>query len=68
MSANFTAKIVAARRVRGSVEGMIFSDVHDRWPAGTRIRTSRIVHEDGNIVSTENSIYDVTWETDREGR
>lgn len=39
--------------------GLIYGDVHGRWPDGTRIRTSKIVYgpdEDG-IIHTRNSVY-----------
>jgi len=59
--ANVTAKLVAARRVGDCIVGTIINDTLGRFESGQVIRTSAIIHEDGDFVSTLNSIYEVTW-------
>jgi hypothetical protein len=42
---------------RGLLVGRIVGDKKERWPDGTIIRSSSIVSIDGNIVTTNNSVY-----------
>lgn len=62
---NITAKLISAKRVTypfgECIVGQVFGDSKGRFEAGETIRTSPIVHVDGDIVSTRNSIYEVHW-------
>jgi hypothetical protein len=66
---NITAKLMAARRVEtplGTVlSGMVFGDSKGRFDSGTHITTSPIVLEEGDIVHTKYSCYEVTWSVSR---
>lgn len=66
---NITGRLLNARRVKlGSVyiiSGDVYEDVHGRFYDGEFIWTSAVVHEEGSIISTLNSIYEVeSWAED----
>lgn len=66
MASNITGRLLNARRVRyaGAVclMGEVYEDIHERFRDGLLIRTSAITSEDGPIVCTANSIYEVeSW-------
>ena len=65
-NSNITGRLIgAARRPQGSgyiLVGQVYEDVRGRFYDGEVIRTSRVVSEDGPIVLTANSIYEVeSW-------
>lgn len=43
----------------GCYGGNIYDDIRKRWPDGTFIWTSKVLSVVGNIVTTQNSIYEV---------
>lgn len=43
----------------GCYYGDIYGDIRKRWPDGTPVRTSRVLSVVGNIVTTQNSIYQI---------
>lgn len=63
---NITGRLINARRTRQGVHtvltGEIYEDIHERFYDGQVIRTSPIVSEEGMIVLTANSIYEIeSW-------
>ncbi len=65
-NSNITGRLIDARRVPvwGGyvVVGNVYEDVHGRFNDGDVITTSKVVAEDGPIVLTRNSIYEVeSW-------
>lgn len=66
MPSNITGRLLNAKRVRFGpyvvVVGNVYEDVLGRFNDGQRITTSAITSEDGPIVCTRNSIYEVeSW-------
>ena len=43
----------------GRYGGNIYGDIRGRWPDGTFVWTSRVLSVVGNIVTTQNSIYQI---------
>ncbi len=65
-NSNITGRLLNAVRctVPGGyyIEGELYEDVRHRWADGSVISTSKVVQEDGNMVLTLNSIYEVeSW-------
>jgi hypothetical protein len=65
---NITGRLINARRqpCYGGyiIAGDIYADSLGRFDDGAEIRTSLVVSEEGDIVLTANSIYDVeSWAT-----
>jgi hypothetical protein len=63
---NITGRLLNAERVTIGdgyiIVREVYEDIHGRFDNGSLIRTSLIVHEDGNVISTKNSIYEVeSW-------
>jgi len=60
---NITGRLRNVVRVPGgNLYGAVYGDVHGRFRDGEMITTSRVVSEDGNIVNTLYSIYEVeSW-------
>lgn len=63
---NITGRLINAERIRiyGStvIRGEVYEDVHKRFHDGQIIITSPVVSEDGDIILTENSIYEIeSW-------
>jgi hypothetical protein len=67
MTSNITGRLLNARRVNFEngkciLVGDVYEHISPRFPDGSEIRTSPIVHEDGEVISTRNSIYEVeSW-------
>lgn len=63
MASNITGRLLNAVRVRiglhECLEGDIYEDVRGRFFDGSRITTSAIVLEEGAVIYTANSIYEV---------
>lgn len=69
MMSNITGRLIDAERIRLGrhtvIRGAIYGDVHERWHDGEIIYTSPIVNEDGSIITTRNSIYEIeSWKGD----
>lgn len=45
--------------------GNVYSDVLGRWEDGEKIKTSKIVKEDLEYITTRNSYYKVQWADDK---
>lgn len=63
---NVTAKLRQAVRLKLShgtyLKGEIYDDAKRRWPDGSPITTSRVLSEEGNVINTLFSIYEVeSW-------
>ena len=60
---NITGRLLDARRVPicGGyiIVGAVYEDARGRFNDGDTIRTSKVVQEDGHIILTANSIYEV---------
>jgi len=66
-NSNITGRLLNAKRIsvgqHKCLTGDIYEDIHHRFHDGARITTSYITSEDGPIVCTANSIYEVeNWE------
>lgn len=66
MPSNITGRLINAVRfpVRGGIiiRGEIYEDVHGRFYDGAVIYTTLVIMEEGNIITTKNSIYEVeSW-------
>ncbi len=64
---NITGRLINAERIRITethyrIRGEVYEDVHERFPDGGVILTSPVVSEDGPIILTRNSIYEIeSW-------
>ena len=63
IGSNITGRLLNAKRVRYAGQtclmGEIYEDIHGRFHDGMLIRTSPITSEDGPVICTANSIYEV---------
>ena len=61
---NITGRLINARRVPIHptgyiIVGDIYEDARNRFPDGAEVRTSPVLSEEGAIILTANSIYEI---------
>lgn len=54
-----TAKLKNAYRIGDVYFGDIYGDTRGRFSDGTPVRTSKVLSVNGNLVTTQNSIYEI---------